>query len=134
MKPILILITTIAVGLTTGQNVVYAGCAITDSISFNQAAEDFFEQIENLKNRIEQFLDIMGDIPDSEEFKSLEKELKRLVEEINRSGHSMKEQMQNEVLPQLERTLERLRDRLRRLDREKERKPRKIESKRLYVT
>ena len=134
MKLVLILMVTLIVGLTTGQNDVAAGDAMTDSIFFNQAGEDFFEGIEKLKNRLEQFLDIMGDIPDSEEFKALEKELERLAEEINRSGHSVKEQIQNDVLPQLEKTLEKLRDRLRRLDREEEMKPRKIQFKSLYAT
>lgn len=133
MKPIFILITCLMVGLTAGQNADAAGGSATVLIPFNQAGENFFEELEKLKNRFEQLLDIIDDVPDSEEFKALEKELNRLAEEINRSGNSMKEQIQNDVLPQLENMLESLKDRLRRLNREKEMKPRKIELKRLYA-
>ena len=97
------------------------------SAQFNQMLDAFGKALEDLQKQFEEFLDDLRKIPESEEFKKLEKELGDLLEDMKNSGKEAREKIQKEVLPKLKRELEELRERLRKLGREEEIKPLEVQ-------
>ena len=93
------------------------------SAFLDQMLGDFEKGLEDLKKKFEKFTDDLSRIPESEEFKRLEKEFKRLTEELKRSGKAAGEKIQKEVLPRLEKELEKLREKLRKFRKKEEVKP-----------
>ena len=98
---------------------------------FNKVRDDFEKGLQDLKKRFEQFSEDLGSVPESEEFKKLEKELERMAEEIKRSGKSARKKIQKELLPWLQQEIEKLRKHLRKFGREKELEPLEIQMKRI---
>lgn len=93
------------------------------SVFLDQIRNTLDKGIEGVKKQVDKFLEGLSSVPDSEDLKELEKEMNQLAEEMRRSGESVRERLQKEVLPQLSQELEALRKRLRDLGREKELKP-----------
>jgi paraquat-inducible protein B len=89
------------------------------SAFFEQLQNDFEKGIKELKNQIDKFAKDLDNVPESEEFKSLQKELKGLSEEIRKAGEAAREKLEKEILPRLKEEIKRLREMLRKL-REKE--------------
>jgi soluble cytochrome b562 len=114
--------------LTNGATVI--GSA-RSSAQFNQMLGDFGKALEDLQKQFEEFLDDLRKIPESEEFKKLEKELDDLLEDMKNSGKEAREKIQKEVLPRLKRELEELRERLRKLGREKEVEPLEVQMEKI---
>jgi gas vesicle protein len=85
--------------------------------------DDIQGSIEDLKQGIAGFLDGLGDISTSEEFKRLQEELSRMGEEMKRSGKAVQEKVQEDILPRIRQELEQLRKKLEELGREEEVKP-----------
>lgn len=92
----------------------------------DQMLGDFEKGLEDLKKKFDKFTDELGKIPESEEFKRLEKELNRITEELKRSGKAAGEKIQKEVLPRLEKELENLKEKLRKFGKKEEDKPLEI--------
>jgi paraquat-inducible protein B len=84
---------------------------------------DFGKTLDDLKKQLEEFADDLRKIPESEEFKKLEKELEHLLEEMKKSGNAAREKIEKEILPRIKQEMEELKERLRRLGREEEVKP-----------
>jgi paraquat-inducible protein B len=101
------------------------------SAQFNQMLGDFGKALEDLQKQFEEFLDDLRKIPESEEFKKLEKELDDLLEDMKNSGKEAREKIQKEVLPKLKRELEELRERLRKLGREEEIQPLEVQMEKI---
>jgi len=88
---------------------------------------EFSKGLEGLKKQFEQLSDDLSRIPESEEFKNLQKELDRLAEEMKKKGQEAREKIEKEVLPRLQREMERLREMLRELGREEKNEPLKTQ-------
>jgi paraquat-inducible protein B len=93
------------------------------SVPFTQVWGDLEKGLENVKTHFDRLLDDMRSIPESEEFKKLENELKRLLAELQRSSHSVREKMKKEILPRLKEEMENLREKLEKFGRQEEMKP-----------
>lgn len=93
------------------------------SAVFSQMRENFEEGLGNLKEQFERFFEDLGSIPETEDFKKLEKELERLAEEMKRSSKSVREKIQKELLPRLKEKIEELREQFRKFGREEELEP-----------
>jgi len=85
--------------------------------------DDIQGSIEDLKKGITGFLDGLGDISTSQEFKRLQEELSRMAEEMKRSGKAVQDKVQEDILPRIRQELEQLRKKLEELGREEEVKP-----------
>jgi hypothetical protein len=82
------------------------------SVFPGQAGAQLGEGLESLKKGFEQFADDLKSLPQSEEWKRLQAELARLVEEMKRAGSSAQEMIQEDLLPKLQEEMEELRERL----------------------
>lgn len=92
----------------------------------DQMLGDFEKGLEDLKAKFDKFTEDLGKIPESEEFKRLEKELKKITEALERSGREAGEKIREEVLPRLEKELEKLKEKLRKFRKKEEVKPLEI--------
>jgi len=63
----------------------------------NQLWGDFGKTLDDLRKQLEEFADDLSKIPESEEFKKLQKELERLLEEMKKSGDAAREKIEKEV-------------------------------------
>jgi len=90
------------------------------SALLGQASGQLEQGLESLKKDFEEFAEDLKGLPESEEWKRLEGELARLVEEMKQSGKSAQETIQRELLPKLQEEIEKLRERLREFGREEE--------------
>ena len=88
---------------------------------------DFGKTLDDLKKQLENFTDDLSRIPESEEFKKLEKELGHLFEEMKKSGDATREKIEKEILPRIKQEIEKLKERLRKLGREEEVKPLEVQ-------
>jgi paraquat-inducible protein B len=104
------------------------------SAVFSQLGQSLAEQLEGIKKAFEHLSEELTGVPESEEFKKLERELERLGEEMKRSGESVREKMEQEWLPQLQQEIERLRKRLQKLGREDEVKDLEIQLEKIRET
>ena len=102
-----------------------------DSPHPNQLWGDFGKTLDDLKKQLEEFADDLRNIPESDEFKRLEKELEHLLEEMKKSGDAAREKIEKEILPRIKQELENLKERLRRLGREEEVKPLEVQMEKL---
>ena len=107
-----------------GGNLLSDGATVVGSTKqsafLDQMLGDFEKGLEDLKKKFDKFTDDIGKIPESEEFKKLENQLKKLTEELKRSGKAAGEKIQKEVLPKLEKELERLKEKLKKFGNKKE--------------
>jgi paraquat-inducible protein B len=90
---------------------------------FGPMRDELDKGIENLKEQFDKFSEEIKRIPESDEFKKLKKELDVLLEELKKSGKSVKEKIEKQLLPQIEKEVEKLRERLREFEQKKESKP-----------
>ncbi len=68
--------------------------------------------LKKLETGFEQFMDEVGKIPESEEYKRLESAMDKLAKEMKASGKEVRETMKNEIIPKLRKELEALKKRL----------------------
>ncbi|MBI9089086.1 MAG: MCE family protein [Desulfobacterium sp.] len=68
--------------------------------------------LKQLETGFEQFMDQVGKIPESEEYKELESAMDTLAKEMKASGKEVRETLKNEILPKLRKDLEMLKKRL----------------------
>ena len=90
---------------------------------FGSMQDELDKGIENLKEQFDKFSEEIKRIPESDEFKTLKKELDVLLEELKKSGKSVKEKIDKQLMPQIEKEVEKLRERLREFEQKKESKP-----------
>ncbi len=76
--------------------------------------------MEDFRTGFNRFVEEMKALPESEQFKELEKEVDRLEEELQRSGEAAREKLKHEVLPQLRENVEKLREWLKSMDRQQD--------------
>ncbi len=114
--------------LTDGATVIGTARASPRS---DQLWGDFGKTLDDLRKQLEEFADDLRKIPESEEFKKLQKELERLLEEMKKSGNAAREKIEKEVLPRIKREMENLKEMLRRLGREEEVKPLEVQMEKL---
>jgi paraquat-inducible protein B len=102
-----------------------AGSALREGTTVRGTTKSLFhwEQLlgtfrRGLKDLQEQFDDLAGEfrkIPDSKEYKRLEKEWERLLKEFKDAEKATREKLENDILPRLREEMEKLREQLRRL-------------------
>ncbi|MBU0986244.1 MAG: hypothetical protein KKH68_03230 [Proteobacteria bacterium] len=99
------------------------------SVFFDQMIGGFTQGFEDLTWQFDQFAKDLSRVPESEAFQKFESELKRLADEIERSGKTARDTIEKEWLPRLKQELEKLKERMRKSGREDELKPleRKLE-------
>ncbi len=81
------------------------------------------ELIPSLFNSFQNFIEKFQKIPQSEEFKALEKKLDDLGQELEKSGKSFKEKIQTDLIPRLEQELEELQKKLNNGENKKDTRP-----------
>lgn len=89
----------------------------------SQLGDEIQRGIEDFQEEIGEFVEGLGGISRSEEFKRLQGELSQMAEAMRRSGKAMHDKVQKEVLPRIQEELERLRKKLEELGREEEVRP-----------
>ena len=114
--------------LTEGETVIGT---TKDAPRSNQLWGDFGKTLDDLKKQLEEFADDLREIPESDEFKKLEKELERVLEEMKKSGDATREKIEKEILPRIKKEMEKLMERLRRLGQEEEVEPLEVQMEKL---
>ena len=109
-------------GTPLQNNTVVEGSTQTSAI-VKQVVGGIENGLKNLQRQFEQFTKDLKSIPQSDEFKKLEKELQRLAEEIKQSGEAARQKLHEVFLPKLKQEMEKLRKQLRKFGREDEMKP-----------
>jgi len=92
-------------------------------ILLNDVWGDFKDRLDKFGDTLEEMTRPLRDLPESEEVKKLEKQMKDLMEDLKRKGGEVREKFDKEVLPELQKKIEELRDRLKKFGREKELDP-----------
>jgi len=90
------------------------------SAVFSQMEQSLEKRVEDIGKAFDNLFEQLQGVPESEEFKKLEREMERLAEEMERSGESMREKIEQEWLPSLKQEMQKLRERLQKLGREQE--------------
>jgi len=90
------------------------------SAVFSQMEQSLEKRVEDMGKAFDHLFEELQGVPESEEFKKLERELERLAEEMKGSGESIREKIEQEWLPSLKQEIEKLRERLQKLGREQE--------------
>jgi hypothetical protein len=118
-----------------GGNPLKEGAVLEGSTEFSafhaQMHDDLGNGLEDLKKRLKEFSNELRQVPDSDAFKNLEKELGRLAEEMERAGKETRERVEKEILPYLKRELEELREWFRHFGGDKDLKPREVRNMKL---
>lgn len=103
-------------------------------VLFHRLQKDAQKGFRDMLSQFDQFSRSLKKLPESDEFRQLEKDLKALVDKIAASGETAEKAIQNEIVPELEKLFETLKDRLKALGREDEVAPLEIEIKKLRST
>ena len=93
------------------------------TVLLNDVWGEFKERFKEFGDTLEEMAKPLRDIPESEEVKNLEKQMKDLLEEMKRKGGEFREKLDKEILPDLQNRLRELRERLKKFGREKELDP-----------
>jgi hypothetical protein len=89
----------------------------------NDVLGDFKDRLNKFGDTLEEMTRPLRDIPESEEVRKLDKQMKGLMEDLKRKGIEAREKFDREILPELQKKIEELRDRLRKFGRDKELDP-----------
>lgn len=90
-------------------------------VSWQRLWGSIAEALGDVQQELEGLAEELRGIPESEEFKSLRREMDKLAEEIRRAEKETREKVQKEILPRLKRELDRLKRKVRRLHEEEPR-------------
>jgi ABC-type transporter Mla subunit MlaD len=93
------------------------------TVLLNDVWGDFKDKLNKFGDTLEELAGPLRDIPESEEVRKLERQMKGLMEDLKRKGGKVREKFDKEILPELQKKIEELRDRLRKFGREKELDP-----------
>ena len=101
--------------VTTGGTPLEDGAAVQGSSRFSSLFDRTWKAFENgigdLEKQFKDFSEQLQNIPESEAYQDLKKDLERLSEEMKRAGEATHEKIEKELLPRLKRELEALRKR-----------------------
>lgn len=100
-------------------------------VFFHHLQEDVQKSLQDVMSQFDQFSRNLKKIPESEEFRQIEKDLKALVNKMVASGEAAKKTIQNEIIPELEKQIKVLKDKLKALGRENEVEPLEVEVEKL---
>ncbi len=100
-------------------------------VFFHRLRQGAQKGLQDVLSQFDQFSQRLKKIPESDEFRQLEKDLKTLADKMVTSGAAAKKTIQDEVIPELEKQLNMLKDRLKTLGREKEVEPLEIEMQKI---
>lgn len=102
--------------VTTGGTPLEDGSVVQGSSRFSALFDRTWKAFENglgdLETQFKEFSEQLRNIPETEAYRDLKKDLERLYEELKRAGESTHEKIEKELLPRLKRELEALRERL----------------------
>lgn len=90
---------------------------------FDTFINRFKNGFENLKKQFNRFAQDLSRIPESNQFKNLEKELEDLMETMKSSSETVRKKIKTELLPQLKEKMEKLKKKLHKFGRDKELQP-----------
>ena len=90
---------------------------------FSQVSDDLDELLEDITRQLKKFSEDLRKIPESEGFKRLEKEWKRLLDKIKRAEKLVRHKFQKEILTRLKKELEKLKEKFQKHKKKKEVKP-----------
>ncbi len=93
------------------------------SALFNRMQNSFEKKFFELESEFNEFLQDLRCLSESDQLKEIEKELDRIILEMNDLSTSLKLKMETEILPLLKEKIENLRQRLKELGREDELEP-----------
>jgi len=99
-----------------GGRMLNDGEIVEGSTRASAIVEEFKDRVgtgsEDLKESFQQWMDDLSGMTESEEFKSFQNELDKLIKDLKSSGQSAGEKIQKDVLPRLQQELEAFRKRL----------------------
>ncbi len=101
---------------------VIEGSTQTSAV-FNLFRDKLNKGFEEVTQQFKQFMKELSGVSESEAIKKLEDELNRLGDEIKKSGKSVQEKIQKEILPDIQKEIDRLRQQLQKFGREEEVRP-----------
>ena len=90
---------------------------------FSQVSDDLDELLQDIKRQFKKFSEDLRKIPESEGFKRLEKEWKRLLDKIKRAEKLVRHKFQKEILTRLKEELQKLKEKFQKQKKKKEVKP-----------
>ena len=90
---------------------------------FNHVSESLDKVLRDLEKQLDKFSKELRKIPESQEFKRLEREWKQLLDKIKRAERQARDKIQKEILTRLRKELEKLREKLQKFRKKKEVKP-----------
>ena len=102
--------------VTAGGTSLGDGSVVQGSSRFSALFDRTWQALENglgdLEKQFKAFSDQLRNIPETEVYQDLKKDLERFSEEMKRAGEATHEKIEKELLPRLKRELEALRERL----------------------
>lgn len=101
---------------------------------FQKMLEEFDQQTGKLGAQIEQFVQNLRNLSQSEEVKQLQKDLEQLGRKMEKAGKTTRDKIQNEIVPLLKKELDHLKKRLEQFGREKEVEPLEKQLEKLTIT
>ena len=97
--------------------------SVKSSVIIERMQNDIEREMKDLTRQFNMFAEELKKIPDSEAYKKLEDKLTNLYDEMKQSGTAVREMIQKEILPRLEKELDNLKKRMHEKGREDELKP-----------
>ena len=97
--------------------------SVKSSVIIERMQNDIEREMKDLTRQFNMFAEGLKKVPDSEAYKKLEDKLTNLYDEMKQSGKAVREMIQKEILPRLQKELENLKKRLHEKGREDELKP-----------
>ena len=104
------------------------------SAAYQKMMEDFDKQAAKIGRQLQQFFEDLRKLPESDEFKQLQRDLEELGREMEKAGKATRDKIQNDVVPMIKEELERLKKRLESFGREKEVEPLEKQLEKLTTT
>ena len=93
------------------------------SAVLEKMGKEFEKGVAVLDKQLDKFSEEMKSLPEKEEVKRFQQEMERLSKEMGEAVSSFRLEMQEELLPRIEKEIEKLKEKLKKSGREKEAKP-----------
>ena len=103
-------------------NTVVQG-SVKSSVIIERMQKDLEREMKDLNRQFNGFAEELKKVPDSEAYKKLEDKLTDVYDEMKQSGKAVREMIQKEILPRLQKELENLKKRLHEKGQEDKLKP-----------
>jgi paraquat-inducible protein B len=104
-------------GNTLKKNTVVEGQSKYAAV-YGRIANKFRKNIQSLESELNEFIEGLQSLSESEQIKQIERQLDKIIAEIGNLSLEMKQKLENEILPRIKAQIEELRRRLEKIDKE----------------